>query len=266
VAHNEAMRRALIYCIACAGILRAASAPAQAPRSVVVTGHPGDVIPVNGAVTVLGKTWKDLVGIDLATKPGTYRMSTGTILRVLPKQFPVRRLTVSPEFVTPPPEALAQIADDVKKTSAIWPRVTPRKWNGAFLLPVDDTATSSFGTRSFFNGQPRSPHTGTDFLSPAGRPIRAANRGMVVLAEPLYFTGNTVIIDYGDALYSLFAHLSELRVREGDQVEPDTVVGLVGATGRVTGAHLHWGVKLQGANVDPLTLVAATAAKGADGK
>ena len=103
MAHNEAMRRALIYCIACAGILRAASAPAQAPRSVVVTGHPGDVIPVNGAVTVLGKTWKDLVGIDLATKPGTYRMSTGTILRVLPKQFPVRRLTVSPEFVTPPP-------------------------------------------------------------------------------------------------------------------------------------------------------------------
>ena len=247
-------------------MLRTGSAPAQAPRTVVVTGHPGEVIPVNGEVTVLGKTWKDLVGIDLATKPGTYRMSSGTTLRVLPKQFPVRRLTVAAEFVTPPPEALAQIADDAKKTSAIWPRVTPRKWTGAFLLPVDDTATSSFGTRSFFNGQPRSPHTGTDFLSPSGRPIRAANRGAVVLAEPLYFTGNTVIVDYGDSLYSLFAHLSELRVREGDAVEPDTVVGLVGATGRVTGAHLHWGVKLQGANVDPLTLVAATAAKGADVK
>ena len=257
------MRRALIICVACAVMLRAASAPAQAPRTVVVTGHPGEVIPVNGEVTVLGKTWKDLVGIDLATKPGTYRMSSGTTLRVLPKQFPVRRLTVAAEFVTPPPEALAQIADDAKKTSAIWPRITPRKWTGAFLLPVDDTATSSFGTRSFFNGQPRSPHTGTDFLSPSGRPIRAANRGAVVLAEPLYFTGNTVIVDYGDSLYSLFAHLSELRVREGDAVEPDTVVGLVGATGRVTGAHLHWGVKLQGANVDPLTLVAATAAKGA---
>jgi murein DD-endopeptidase MepM/ murein hydrolase activator NlpD len=242
--------------ICCAALLVAA--PAQAPRAVIVTGHPGDVLPVSGEVMVLGKTWKDLIGIDLATRPGTYPMSSGATLRVLPKQFPVRRLTVAPEFVTPPPEALAQIAEDNKKTSAIWRRMTPRKWSGAFLLPVDDTATSSFGTRSFFNGQPRSPHTGTDFLSPSGRPVRAANHGVVVLAEPLYFTGNTVIVDYGDGLYSLFAHLSELRAREGDTVEPDTVVGLVGATGRVTGPHLHWGVKLQGANVDPLTLVAAT--------
>jgi murein DD-endopeptidase MepM/ murein hydrolase activator NlpD len=247
-------------------MLMSAPAPAQAPRAVVITGHPGDVVAVSGEVTVLGKTWKDLVGIDLATKPGTYRMSSGATLRVLPKQFPVRRLTVSPEFVNPPPEAMAQIAKDSKKTSAIWGRVTPRKWSGAFLLPVDDTATSSFGTRSFFNGQARSPHTGTDFLSPAGRPIRAANHGVVVLAEPLYFTGNTVVIDYGDGLYSLFAHLSELRAHEGDAVDPDTIVGLVGATGRVTGPHLHWGVKLQGANVDPLTLVAVTAVKEAPSK
>jgi len=263
LAHNEDMRSAPIVFGVCALLLLAASAPAQAPRAVIVTAHPGDVVEVNGEVTVLGKTWKDLVGIDLATKPGTYRMSSGVILRVLPKQFPVRRLTVAAEFVTPPAEALAQIADDAKKTSALWSRITPRKWSGAFLLPVYDTATSSFGTRSFFNGQPRSPHTGTDFLSPSGRPIRAANRGVVVLAEPLYFTGNTVIVDYGDGLYSLFAHLSELRTHEGDTVEGDTIVGLVGATGRVTGAHLHWGVKLQGANVDPLTLVAATAGKAA---
>jgi murein DD-endopeptidase MepM/ murein hydrolase activator NlpD len=239
-------------------VLSPAYAPAQAPRGVIVTAHPGDVVAVTGQVTVLGKTWTDLVGVDLATKPGNYRMSSGATLRVLAKQFPVRRLTVSPEFVNPPPEAMTQIAADARKTSAIWGRVTPRKWSGPFLLPVDDTATSSFGTRSFFNGQARSPHTGTDFLSPAGRPIRAANHGVVVLAEPLYFTGNTVVIDYGDGLYSLFAHLSVLQTHPGDTVEPQTIVGLVGATGRVTGAHLHWGVKLQGANVDPLTLVAAT--------
>ena len=129
---------------------------------------------------------------------------------------------------------------------------------GAFLLPVAEPPTSSFGTRSVFNGQPRSPHTGTDFLSPSGTPIHAANHGVVALAEPLYFTGNTVIIDYGDGLYSLFAHMSEIRARVGDILEPETVVGLVGATGRVTGPHLHWGVRLQGANVDPLSLVAAT--------
>jgi murein DD-endopeptidase MepM/ murein hydrolase activator NlpD len=240
--------------------LLAVRVPAQAPRADVITGHPGDVIRVGGGVTVtvLGKAWKDLVGIDLATKPGTYRMSSGVTLQVLPKQFPVRRLTVAPSFVTPPPEALPQIAADNAKTAALWGRVTPRKWVNAFLLPVAEPPTSSFGTRSIFNGQPRSPHTGTDFLSPAGTPIHAANHGVVALAEALYFTGNTVIIDYGDGLYSLFAHMSEIRARVGDIVEPETVVGLVGATGRVTGPHLHWGVRLQGANVDPLSLVAAT--------
>src|SRR5438552_12450813 len=98
------MRLALIVC---ASMLVSAPATAQAPAAVVVTGHPGEVIRVSGEVTVLGKTWKDLVGIDLATKPGTYRMSPSGTLRVLPKQFPLRRLTVSPEFVNPPPAAMA---------------------------------------------------------------------------------------------------------------------------------------------------------------
>jgi len=251
----------------CAALLLLA--PSQAPRSVIITAQPGDVVRIDGEATVFGKTWKDLVGIDLGTKPGTYSMGAqagSTILKVLPKEFPVRRLNVPPGFVTPPVEALAQIAEDNKKTSAIWARVTSRKWKGPFLLPVDGQPTSNFGTRSFFNGQRRSPHTGVDFLSPAGTPIRAANHGMVVLAEPLYFTGNTVIIDYGDGLYSLFAHLSELRAHKNDMVTPDMVVGLVGATGRVTGPHLHWGVRHQGAHVDPLSLVAASAAKAAPDK
>ena len=260
MAHNNHVK---VACILLIGMALSWPARAQTPRATITIGHPGDVLPIDGEATVLGQTWKELIGIDLATKPGDYRISPTSILRVMPKQFPVRRLTVAPDFVTPPPDALAQIAEDNKKTAAIWRRVTPRKWSGAFILPVDDQATSSFGTRSVFNGQPRSPHTGTDFLSPAGRPIRAANHGTVVLAEPLYFTGNTVIIDYGDGLYSLFAHLSELRARQGDSVQPETIVGLVGATGRVTGPHLHWGVRLQGAHVDGLSLVAATAVKAA---
>jgi len=263
MAHNEGVKYTVVLCIAL--LLGSMTVPAQVkPAAAVVSGHPGEVVKIDGDATVLGKTWKDLIGIDLSTKPGSYRMSSGATLRVLAKEFPVRRLTVAPEFVNPPASAMPQIAADTKKTSAIWARVTPRKWSGAFLLPVDDTATSSFGTRSIFNGQPRSPHTGTDFLSPAGRPVRAANHGVVVLAEPLYFTGNTVIVDYGDGLYSLFAHLSEIRAHDGDTVEPDTIVGLRGATGRVTGPHLHWGVKLQGANVDGLTLVAATKPKVAE--
>lgn len=205
--------------------------------------------------------WNALVGIDLSTKPGTYRLAVGSqirLLRVAPKRFEVRRLNVAEEFVNPPPSALAQIARDAKKTEEIFRRMTPRRWSGPFLLPVEGTPTSNFGTVSYFNGQRRSPHTGVDFLSPAGTPIRASNHGVVVLAEPLYFTGNTVIIDYGDGLCSLFAHLSEFRVKEGEEVRPDTVIGLVGATGRVTGAHLHWAVRLAGAHVDPTSLVFLT--------
>ena len=95
-------------------------------------------------------------------------------------------------------------------------------------------------------------------MSGTGTAIRGAGNGVVALAEPLYFTGNTVIVDHGAGLYSLFAHLSEFRVAKGDAVAPDTIVGLVGATGRVTGPHLHWSVRLNGARVDPLSLIAAT--------
>ena len=122
---------------------------------------------------------------------------------------------------------------------------------------MPDPANSAFGTRSILNGQPRSPHSGADFRSAAGTPIKAPNAGRVVLAGDRYFTGNTVIIDHGLGLFSLFAHLSEVSVKEGDSVQSGEVVGKVGATGRVTGPHLHWSVRLSGARVDPLSLLAA---------
>jgi murein DD-endopeptidase MepM/ murein hydrolase activator NlpD len=120
---------------------------------------------------------------------------------------------------------------------------------------VPDEANSSFGTRSIYNGQPRSPHSGADFLSPAGRPVKAPNAGRIVLAASQYFTGNTVIIDHGLGLFSLLAHLSEIDVELGDTVAPGDVVGKVGATGRVTGPHLHWTVRVNNARVDPLSLL-----------
>jgi len=134
-------------------------------------------------------------------------------------------------------------------------------WEGAFRAPVPDAANSSFGTRSIYNGQSRSPHGGTDFLSPSGRLIKAPNAGRVVLAGSLYFTGGTVVLDHGAGVLSLFAHLSTIDVHEGDVVKTDDVIGAVGATGRVTGPHLHWAVRLAGARVDPLSLLAATAGR-----
>jgi len=118
--------------------------------------------------------------------------------------------------------------------------------------------SGGFGTRSVFNGQPRSPHSGVDFGSKAGTPVVAPAGGVVTLAEPLFFTGSTVVIDHGLGLYSLLAHLSTFAVKEGERVRRGQVVGFAGATGRVTGPHLHWSVRLNGARVDPLSLIALT--------
>ena len=281
---------ALVGAVALCVELAGARSQGHRPIEVSVTPstlHPGDVarVEVSGAVDgdqLTGTAFKQeitfhfdpqrrkhhaLVGIDLDTTPGGYPLRihrAGTeqpaavTLRVLPKQFAERRLRVPGSFVEPPPEALEQIKRDSAVLAQAYARVSPRKWTDAFILPVDGKPTSNFGTRSFYNGQPRSPHAGVDFVGKTGTPIRAANRGEVVVAAPMYFTGNTVIVDYGDRLFSVFAHLSELHVASGDIVEPNTIVGLVGATGRVTGPHLHWSVRLNGARVDPLSLVAAT--------
>jgi murein DD-endopeptidase MepM/ murein hydrolase activator NlpD len=211
--------------------------------------------------------WRTLVGIDLAIRPGSYQIRIGSAkaersvvqtIRIEPKQFPVRRLKVEPGFVEPPPAALERIALDAKALAAAYARTSPKQWAGPFLLPVDGTPTSNFGSRSYYNDQPRSPHAGVDFRSSQGTPVRASNHGTIVLAGAMYFTGNTIVIDHGTRLLSVFAHLSEMHVKAGDVVTPEKIVGLVGATGRVTGPHLHWSVRLNGARVDPLSLVAAT--------
>jgi len=121
---------------------------------------------------------------------------------------------------------------------------------------VPGEANSGFGTRSIFNGEPRSAHSGADFLSGTGTPVKAPNAGRIVAARDLYFTGNTVIIDHGMGLFSMLAHLSRLDVREDEVVTAGQVVGAVGATGRVTGPHLHWALRAGGARVDPVSLLA----------
>ncbi len=207
--------------------------------------------------------WQALVGIDLGTKPGRYdltvRDGSGVIHRTLTvhaRAFPTRHLTVDPNLVHPPPEMEARVEREAQHMRELWEHPAPQRlWTAAFVRPVPDPANSAFGTRSVYNGEPRPPHTGADFLSPAGRPVKAPNGGRVVLAEALYFTGNTVIIDHGLGLFSLLAHLSEIDVNAGDTVAAGDVVGKVGATGRVTGPHLHWTVRLNNARVDPLSLL-----------
>jgi hypothetical protein len=236
---------------------------------------PGDIDDVR--VVAFGRTipafktgpveWRAIVAIDLAAKPGVHPVSiesrpgaaTPTLLelRVKPRYFPTRHLQVDEAFVTVPPELQARIAREAADLQDLWNLSSPQRlWSGPFAPPVPGRATSIFGTRSIFNGKPRNPHGGTDFPSPSGTPIQAPNSGRIVLARDLYFSGSTVVIDHGLGLFSLLAHLSAIEVLEGDTVATGAVVGRVGATGRVTGPHLHWAVRASGARVDPFSLLA----------
>jgi biotin carboxyl carrier protein len=248
------------------------------PGELIVLTFPIEGNPAEVAVTIFGKRlqafqqapgrWRALAGIDLDQKPGDYpatveaRFEHTTVRRtkqivVRPKRFPTRTLTVSPDFVNPPPAAQAQIERDTVFLRDLHEHPAPeRLWRGPFVRPVPDAANSRFGTRSVFNGEPRSPHGGADFSSPLGRPVKAPNAGRVVAARELYFAGNVVIIDHGLGVFSMLAHLSRIDVHEGDEVRAGEIVGLVGATGRVTGPHLHWSLTVSGARVDPLSALA----------
>jgi len=235
--------------------------PAEAPRVTAFGRH----APV---FNVPPTTWRALVGIDLDVKPGAYDVTIETgpaekrvrsvhPVTIIRKVFQTRRLTVAEAYVNPPPEVQARIEAEAARLAELFgAESASRLWTGAFVRPVPDPANSAFGSRSILNGQPRSPHGGTDFLSEAGTPVHAPNGGRVVLVGDLYYTGNTVVIDHGQGLVSLFAHLSAVNVQEGQDVTTGALIGLVGATGRVTGPHLHWTVRLGNARVDPLSLVA----------
>ena len=213
--------------------------------------------------------WWGLVGLDLEVSPGEYILQLEAfqqgspigkaeyVLQVEKKDFPTRRLTLPKRFVNPPEEALGRIRKESRRISALFGDFAPeRRWEGPFDRPTEGAPTSSFGKRSILNGQPRSPHSGTDFQAAKGTPVKAPNFGKVVLAADLYYSGNTVILDHGQGLYSYFAHLQDFKVSQDDLVSKGTVIGRVGATGRVTGPHLHWSVRLRKARVDPLSLIA----------
>jgi murein DD-endopeptidase MepM/ murein hydrolase activator NlpD len=212
-----------------------------------------------------------LLGVDLEKAPGTYELtvtSTTAIgensectasLLIRAGKFATESLKVDQQFVEPNEQQATRAAADQQKLRGIFDHVTPEKlWRGPFRMPLDGPAHgTNFGKRRVLNGQPRSPHTGADFPAPTGTRIHATQSGRVVLAEELYFSGNTVIIDHGLGVYSLYGHLSAIDVAVGDDLKVGAVLGKVGATGRVTGPHLHWGVTVNKARVNPVQLVTA---------
>ncbi len=217
------------------------------------------------------KTWFTLAGVTFETTPGKYvlelsaeRTVTKTQLTfahtftVAHAQYPQIKveLTVEKKFTEPSPEQQQQIAESVKIKEDYLSRVTPtREWDGKFAAPADAAISDVYGSQRIFNGKAQRPHWGLDFRVPTGTPVAAMNSGTVLLARFLYFEGNCVVIDHGQGLLTLYFHLSELKVKEGDAVKGGQEIGLSGGTGRATGPHLHVAVRWQGTYLDPARLL-----------
>ena len=214
------------------------------------------------------KKWIALAGISLETKPSQYPLQIRAVsatghdihfeqkLRIANEKYPTIELKVSKQFTEPNPEQQVEIKKDQDIKHEAFSKMTPgREWAGAFAAPVNAETSDIFGTRRVFNGVTKSVHQGLDYRVGPGTPVSAVNSGTVILAQPLYFEGNCVVIDHGQGLLSLYLHLSELKVKTGDHVERGTEIGLSGASGRATGPHLHLAVRWQGVYVNPAVLL-----------
>ena len=288
---------ALPRCLIVAGVaLLTALTPAAASDLAITLRqgpvYPGDVVRVTVRapedVWAIAATWQEreiplvrqadgawdaLIGIDIAGEAGPRNLrlrashTNGSATEathevvVTHRTLRTRRIRVNPKFVTPPASELARIKAESDLLNALFSTTSPdRHWAPEAVRPVEGVAVSGFGVTTILNGQPGGPHNGLDLAAPTGTPISAPAAGVVIYARDLYYTGNTVIVDHGQGLYSTMAHMSAMDVREGDAVAKGTLLGKVGATGRVTGPHLHWGVRLHGARVDPLSFIDALAA------
>jgi|HubBroStandDraft_4_1064222.scaffolds.fasta_scaffold95790_2 murein DD-endopeptidase MepM/ murein hydrolase activator NlpD len=218
------------------------------------------------------KTWFALAGVSLETKLGDYPLQlhgetlTGQSGRevisferkvhVQLQRYPRVPLTVPGRYTAPSPEEQSEIERDKKVKDETFKTVSPeREWKGSFAAPVDASISDVFGVERVFNGSVQSTHQGLDFRVPSGTSVAAVNGGRVILARPLFFEGNCVVIDHGQGLLTLYLHLSKFLVQEGDDVNKGQAIGLSGGTGRATGPHLHLAVRWQGVYLDPQALL-----------
>ncbi|MGP8251782.1 MAG: M23 family metallopeptidase [Terracidiphilus sp.] len=215
-----------------------------------------------------GRVWLALAGVDVEAPVGlsTLHISVKSAsgesrdlsepVEIHAAHYRTETLNVEPKFVAPGPDELKRIEAEVAlKDKVFGTSLAEPEWSGDFRTPVKAQPTDSFGVRRTFNGKLASVHKGMDFRAASGTPVHAANSGVVVLARPLYYEGNCVVIDHGLGLFTLSMHLSRIDVHEGQRVAQGQRLGLSGATGRVTGPHLHWAVRWQGAYLDPAKLM-----------
>jgi murein DD-endopeptidase MepM/ murein hydrolase activator NlpD len=214
------------------------------------------------------KTWYGVAGVGVdaagardrlklaATTAGGVTFSYVYPVRVERVKYRTAPLHVPAQYTEPDAETLARIEEEQSLKKEIFAQVNPfRLWSGNFEAPVYSRVTSEFGVHRTFNRKVQSVHQGSDFRAETGTPVEAMNSGVVVVARDMFYEGGFVVIDHGQGLSTLYMHLSEIKVREGDSVTKRQVIGLSGATGRATAPHLHVGVRWQGIYLDPEALM-----------
>jgi hypothetical protein len=197
---------------------------------------------------------------DVEAKPGDYDIRVegsgeNLTLKVKEAKFPVQRLTLPEDKVTLSPADEKRAEVEAVKLRAILSEVTEKRYEGSFIMPLENSFSTEFGVKRVMNGQKKGSHGGVDIRGGRGEPVKASNNGVVVLAEKLFFGGNTLVIDHGLGIYSIYMHLSAFNASRGQKVSKGEVVGFVGSTGRATGPHLHFGVKVDMTNANPVSLV-----------
>lgn len=242
---------------------------------VIVVRVPGEFTEVRGALgeTQLGfyqtaSGWVALLGFDLDTKPGAHEIAGVAVkgdqesrwkatVQVRDGDYPVQRITLQDDTHVSLSDAnIARSRRESAQVREVFQIRSERAWQGNFRHPLDTAPEGGrFGARRIINDQPRNPHSGADYGVPTGTPVRASNYGRVVLADDHFFAGKSVFIDHGKGLVTMYFHLNEILVENGQEVKKGDLIGRVGSTGRSTGPHLHFGVRLAGARVDPASLM-----------
>jgi hypothetical protein len=208
-----------------------------------------------------------LIAIPFRTQPGpaelvlAWKNATGDHVKKIPfmivaGKYKTDELKVDSSRVNPNKKNIERAQKEARKIERVYAGgSSERLWKGDFQLPMTSDITSSFGNQRVFNGQLKSYHNGVDFRARTPKPVLASNSGVVKLAESLFYSGNAVVIDHGTGIFTIYAHLSRIDVTPGQHVEKGQRLGLTGATGRVSGPHLHWGVKVKGVAVNPIQLI-----------
>jgi len=193
--------------------------------------------------------------VEIAIHQDTGDEKISLPLHVKDGQYKIENLSVEGKYVEPPKKTMKRILKEQKEVGAVYRTQTPKRyWKGAFKLPIEIEITSPAGGKRYYNGQMRNFHSGTDLRAKVGTPIVAPQPGKVAMSQNLYFTGNTIILDHGYGMFTLYAHMSERKVKVGDEVKTGDLLGLSGATGRISGPHLHWALIMNKNKFNPMDL------------